>query len=66
MYLDVNLIVENAIQSKTGSAKHADASVKKQNNKTLYKSEYYWNSSICACERDKDCDFYEYLKLALR
>ena len=28
----------------------------------LYKVDYVWNPSTCACECDKDCEIDEYLK----
>lgn len=61
MNADVNLMVENSIQTKTRKMIIVTVSTKKPIIHRLGEEDYPWNPNMCACKCDKDCGS-EYLK----
>ena len=62
MNADINLMVVNVIQSETGIMVSVDEIVKKTIKHRICQEDYAWNTSICACKRNKNCDIGEYIK----
>ena len=50
MNADVSLMVENLVQYKNGITKNVNVNSKNEYNDCVFKENYTWNPSICACE----------------